>query len=65
MTGTKRTLLGGVAVSLALVTMAPSGLPARAQDAAEASDCVGLEGAGLEACLAAEGAAERAPGEPD
>jgi outer membrane protein OmpA-like peptidoglycan-associated protein len=65
MTGTKRTLLGGVAVSLALVTMAASVLPARAQDAAEASDCVGLEGAGLEACLAAEGAAERAPDEPD
>jgi hypothetical protein len=49
MTGTKGTLLGGVAVSLALLTMAASGLPARAQDATEASDCVGLEGAVLEA----------------
>jgi outer membrane protein OmpA-like peptidoglycan-associated protein len=53
MTGTKRTLFGGAAVSLALVTIAASGLPARAQDAAEVLDCTGLEGATLEDCLAA------------
>ncbi len=58
MTGTKRNLLGGAAVSLALVTMAASSLPARTQEASDVSGCVGLEGEALETCLVAEAAPE-------
>jgi outer membrane protein OmpA-like peptidoglycan-associated protein len=61
MTGTKRILLGGAAVSLALVTMAATGLPARTQEAADVSGSAGLEGAALEDCLAAGPEAESAP----
>jgi outer membrane protein OmpA-like peptidoglycan-associated protein len=54
MTDTKRMLLGGAAVSLALATMAVHGLPVRAQEAPDIAACAELEGDALAACLAAE-----------
>jgi outer membrane protein OmpA-like peptidoglycan-associated protein len=53
-TETKRMLFGGAAVSLALATMAASGLPVRAQLATDVAACAELEGEALAACLEAE-----------
>jgi outer membrane protein OmpA-like peptidoglycan-associated protein len=58
MTDTKRMLLGGAAVSLALATIAVHGLPVRAQEAPENAACAELEGEALAACLETQAEAE-------
>jgi outer membrane protein OmpA-like peptidoglycan-associated protein len=58
MTDTKRMLLGGAAVSLALATIAVHGLPVRAQEAPDNAACAELEGEALAACLETQAEAE-------